>query len=126
VEEPLGKRSSQLYELTDRVQCEKLGVDPDDDAAIKEIARTRYDEWTNAWDAAAHETRYLNAARKWNRASEKTGRVGKKILKLKPMTPEGYLIRVRVIETQDEILKIEPAEQLMAEIKTFAKPLKAA
>ena len=54
------------------------------------------------------------------------GRVGKKILKLKATTPEGLLIRARVIETHDEILDKELAAQLMAEVKGFAKLLKAA
>jgi selenophosphate synthase len=76
--------------------------------------------------ATAKKTVYNAAAGAWNRASEKTGRVGKKILKLKATTPEGLLIRARVIETHDEILKVEPAELLLVEIKQFAKVLRAA
>jgi hypothetical protein len=126
LEKPLRKRSRELYALTDRVQCKKVGVEPDDDAAVQKVARTRHDEWMAAWDAATKETGYNKAAREWNRASVKTAGIGKKILKLKATTPAGLLIGARVIETHDEILDREPAEQLVAEIKGFAKLLKAA
>jgi hypothetical protein len=56
-----------------------------------------------------------------DRASSKTARVGKKILKIAPATMAGLLARVRVIETHDEILVGEPTENLVAEIRDFAK-----
>ena len=47
--------------------------------------------------------------------------MGRKILKIKPKTKEGFLLRVRVIETHDEICKMEPVDQLLAEINNFAE-----
>jgi hypothetical protein len=42
------------------------------------------------------------------------------------VTITGLLVRARVIETHDEICDGEPAEQLLAEIRGFAKGLKGA
>lgn len=83
-------------------------------------------EWNQVWEAAATKVGYHGAWKAWNRASEKTGRLGKKILKRKPMTAAGLLVRARVIETHDEICKSESPEQLMKEIRSFAKRSRAA
>jgi hypothetical protein len=54
------------------------------------------------------------------KASIKTARVGRKIFKIAPVTVVGLLVRMRVIETHDEIFDVEPAEKLFAEVKAFA------
>jgi hypothetical protein len=57
----------------------------------------------------------------WQRARTKTRRIANKILKIKPKTMVGMLVRIRVIETLGEDLPYDPAKKLVAEIRDFAK-----
>lgn len=120
VEEPLRRESRRLYELAERRRYELMGVNPDDAKACRRAADERWSEWNSFWSAASKEVGYDRAADRWNRASERTGRIGKKILKLQAKTAAGLQIKARVIETHDEVCKMEPDEQLLAEIKAFA------
>jgi hypothetical protein len=65
------------------------------------------------------------AGHKMKRASRQTERVGKKILKIAPNTVAGLLVMIRVVETHDRILDGKPAEQLLTEIRDFAKRVSA-
>jgi len=118
IEEPLQKEHARLSSECSRLHSTKLAYDPDDHEAKRNIA---WDDWNNAWKEADEETGRHAAYDKWNKASMRTAKIGKKILKLAPKTTEGFLIRVRVIETHDEIGKMEPVDQLLAEIRNFAK-----
>jgi hypothetical protein len=120
-ESPFKEELDQLSNASDRLRYQKLGIDPDDVEACRAAARERWTEWMNAGDVASKESGYSKSWDKMNRASKKTTRIGRKILKIKPGTVAGLLIRVRVIETHDEICKTEPLEALLAEIRDFAK-----
>jgi len=80
-----------------------------------------WDDWLEAKKLAGKEVGYDKAFGKMNRAAKKTACIGRKILKTEPATVAGLLVRVRVIETHDEICDAEPAEALLAEIRDFAK-----
>jgi hypothetical protein len=121
IEEPLAEESKRLYRATDRLRYEKMGIDPEDIEACGAAAKERYSEWIAARDLAAEEVGYDKAWRKMNRAARNATAVGRKILKTAPTTVTGLLVRVRVIETHDEIYAAETAEELLAEIKDFAK-----
>jgi hypothetical protein len=104
------------------VRYEKLGVDPDDEEACRAALDDRHSEWNAVREIADEEVGYSKAWRKWDRASLKTQRIGKKILKIAPNTMAGLLVRIRVIETHEgALLDVEPAEKLLAEIRDFAK-----
>ncbi|MBI5260867.1 MAG: hypothetical protein HY852_03495 [Bradyrhizobium sp.] len=123
IEQRLEVVKSRLHEESDLLQCRKLGIDLDDrearDIALMEHSRG---DLYRSWTIAARESGYSNAADKWNRASEKTGRVGKKVFKLAPpKTLAGLMVRVRVIETHDEIFDDEPLDMLLDEIRQFAE-----
>jgi hypothetical protein len=121
LEESLKNESGRRWKASDRLRYEKMGIDPDDDEACRAAAQNRWSEWIKNWDAAAKEVGHRNASHAWNRASRETEGVGRKILKLKPITTAGLLVRLRVIETHDELCDLEPAEQLMVEVRAFAK-----
>jgi hypothetical protein len=126
IEEPLRSNSSGLWNAADRRRYEKLGVDPDDIEARRAALDDRHSEWNAAREIADEEVGYNKAWGKTNRASLKTERIGKKILKIAPNTMAGLLVRIRVIETHEgEILDCEPAEQLIMEIRDFAKRVAA-
>jgi hypothetical protein len=120
-EKPLKTKMEDLSDQADRLRYERMGIDPDDAEARNRAAQDRWQEWMQVRAAAGTEIGCDKAYDLWNRASEKTGRLGKKILKIKPITAAGLLVRARVIETHDEICEMEAPEQLMAEIKAFAK-----
>jgi hypothetical protein len=120
-EVPLEEESERLWNAADRRRYEKLGVDPDDKEACRAALDNRHSEWNAVREIADKEVGYNKAWRKWNRASLNTERVGKKILKIAPNSMAGLLVRIRVIETHDGVLDCEPAEQLLAEIRDFAK-----
>jgi hypothetical protein len=126
LEEPLSEESARLWNAADRLRYQKLGIDPEDKEACRAALDDRHSEWMEARNSADKEVGYDKAWHKTDRASRKTARIGKKILKIAPTTITGLLVRARVIETHDEICDIEPAEQLLAEIRDFAKELKAA
>jgi hypothetical protein len=122
IEAPLEEESGRLWNAADRRRYEKLGVEPDDKEACRGALDNRHSEWNEVREIADEEVGYNKAWRKWNRASLKTGRIGKKILKIEPNSMAGLLVRIRVIETHEgDILDCEPAEQLLAEIRDFAK-----
>ena len=128
IEEPTEGKHERLSRESDRLHRIKLGCDPEDEEAYRAIQRdvgsgdkAKWIEWNDAWKAADEETGRNKAWHKWNVASLRTARVGRKILKIQPKTMAGFLVRVRVIETHDEILKIEPDRQLLKEIRSFAK-----
>jgi hypothetical protein len=121
IEEPLKAESDRLWNVADRLRYEKLGVDPDDGEARRAVSELSYSKWMETRDAADEEVGYNKAWKKTNRASRKTEGIGKKILKIEPTTMAGLLVRIRVIETHDELLKCEPDEQLLADIRCFAK-----
>ncbi len=126
IEEPLAEESERLWNAADRRRYEKLGVDPDDIEARRAALDNRYSEWNAAREIADEEVGSNKAWGKTNRASLKTVRIGKKILKIAPNTMAGLLVRIRVIETHEgEILGCEPAEQLIMEIRDFAKRVAA-
>ena len=83
-------------------------------------AEDRWSEWMSVRTETGEAVGYGHAYTAWNAASEKTGRIGKKILRLKAESAQGLLIKARVIETHDEVGDCEPADQLMDEIKRFA------
>jgi hypothetical protein len=58
------------------------------------------------------------AGHKMNRASRQTKCGGKKILKIAPNTVAGLLVMIRVVETHDQIVDGEPAEQLLTKSGT--------
>jgi hypothetical protein len=119
IERSLEKEKNRLDDQAHRIRCKNMGLDPDNRQACLAAGSLRNDEWCKAWDAAATDVGYNGAWKTWNRASSKTGRVGKKILKITPATLAGLMVRLRVIETHDEVLKVERDEQLLTEIKTF-------
>lgn len=121
VEKSLKKELDRLNDAVERIRCETMGFGEDRKACWNAAADDRLAEWNQAWEAAAARLGYHGAWKAWNRASEKTGRLGKKILKQKPMTAAGLLVRARVIETHDEICQSESPEQLIKEIRSFAK-----
>jgi hypothetical protein len=121
IEEPLREESFRIWNAADRLRYEKLGIDPDDHEARGAALNERHNEWNEAREVADKELGYHKAWKKMDRASSKTARVGKKILKIAPATMAGLLARVRVIETHDEILVGEPTENLVAQIRDFAK-----
>jgi hypothetical protein len=123
IEELLEKESERLWNVADRVRYEKLGVDPDDKEACRAALDNRHSEWNAVREIADEEVGYSKAWRKWNRASVKTERIGKKILKIAPNAMAGLLVRIRVIETQEEDL--EAVEQLLAEVRDFAQRVAA-
>ena len=125
IEEPLSEESKRLWNAADRLRYEKLGIDPEDKEARFAALDDRHSEWNEAREVADKELGYHKAWKKMDRASSKTARVGKKILKIAPATTAGLLARIRVIETHDEILDCEPAEQLLEEIRDFAKRVAA-
>ena len=126
IEEPLAEESERLWNGADRLRYEKLGVDPDDLEARRAALDNRHNEWIAAREIADEEVGYDRAWGKTNRASLKTVRIGKKILKIAPNTMAGLLVKIRVIETHgEEILHCEPAEQLIMEIRDFAKRVAA-
>jgi hypothetical protein len=47
------------------------------------------------------------------------------IVKIAPNTVAGLLVMIRVVETHDRILDGKPAEQLLTEIRDFAKRVSA-
>jgi hypothetical protein len=120
VERPLARESSRLHRAADRRQREIMGFDPDDDNFSFKIG-ARWQEGLAAWATASKEVRYDQAARAWNRACRRTARVGKEIMKLQATTPAGLLVKARVVETHDEICRSEAPQQLMAEIRAFAR-----
>jgi hypothetical protein len=101
IEQPLRAQSDRLWVGARRLHMEKLGIDPKDDKARCTALNERYDEWI--------------------RASSKTARIGRKILKIRPATTTGLLVRLSVITTHDEICKTEPLKALQAEMRGFAK-----
>jgi hypothetical protein len=119
IETSLEEEPERLWIEADRVRYEKLGVDPDDKEACRAVLDNRHSEWNAVREIADEEVGYSHAWRKWNLASLKTERVGRKILKIAPNTMAGLLVRVRVVETQEE--EIEAVKQLLAEIRGFAK-----
>ncbi len=99
-----------------------MGINPDDEGApVKARAIGTFEEWTDLWNVAAKEVRYSEAYDKWNRASRKTARVGKKILKLKAATCAGLMIQARVIDQHDAVGEGERDEQFMQLITNFAE-----
>lgn len=123
IEQPLRAESDRLWEVACRLPLEKMGIDPEDDKARCTALNERYDEWIEARNLAGKETGHDKASSKTLRASNKTVRIGRKILKIKPATTAGLLVRLSVIATHDEICKTEPLEALQAEIRGFAKRL---
>jgi len=121
IEEPLGEKTERLLNAVNRLHIEKLGIDPEDKEACFAAVTARYSEWMETREDPDAEVGYNKAWSKFNRASKKTAKVGKKILKLMPTTMAGLLVRIRVIETHDALLDCEPEEQLVAEIRNFAK-----
>jgi hypothetical protein len=121
VEEPLKEESTRLWNVADRLRYEKLGIDPDNREACLAYVNDHHSEWMHARDVADEEVGYSKAWRKTDRASTQTARVGKKIFKIAPSTMAGLLVRIRVIETHDEIFDHDPAEQLLTEIREFSK-----
>ena len=79
--------------------------------------------WMEARHLADQETGYDKAWGQFSRASTRTMRIGKKIFKIAPATIDGLLVRIRVIETHDEIFSHEPEEMLLLEIRALAKRL---
>ncbi|WP_441252679.1 hypothetical protein AB8A28_24910 [Tardiphaga sp. 71_E8_N1_1] len=120
-EEPLKQKMELLSDQADRLRYERMGVDPDDADACRNASLERWQEWMDVYAATSDEIGRGTAYNRWNRSSEKTGRLGKKILKIKPVTAAGLLVKARVIETHDEICGSEAPQQLMAEIRAFAK-----
>ena len=121
IEKPLRAELHRLDDMTARLRYEKMGLDPEDPEARRAATNERWGEWMAARDLAGKEIGYDKAWDKMNRAWKKTARIGRKIHKIKPTTVAGLLVRVRVIETHDEIFRLEPDEQLLIEIKGFAK-----
>jgi hypothetical protein len=120
LEEPLKKEADRLYEAADRLRYERMGVDPDDKKACDNAATDRWSEWLSVRAETGAAVGYDHAYTAWNAASEKTGRIGKKIVRLKACSAQGLLLKARVIEAHDEIGEHEPADQLMEEIRRFA------
>jgi hypothetical protein len=102
---------------------QNMGPDPSNQQACLAAGRERYDEWVKGWEAAATDVGYVDPWKAWNKASSRSGRIGKKIFKIAPTTMGGLLVRMRVIETHDEIFDVEPADMLFGEIRAFAKRL---
>jgi hypothetical protein len=103
-----------------KLAFEKVGIDPGNPNALWIATNERYGEWIEAGSIADKETGYNKTLGKTLRASNKTERVGRKILKIKPATTAGLLVRLNVIATHD-LCKAEPLEALRAEIRDFAK-----
>jgi hypothetical protein len=121
IEKPLSNESSRLWNLSvEELRWQILGVDPKDKEAQRAIINERYEEMLQATSSADEQCGYNKARRKFQRASRNTIRVGRKVLKLKPRTIDGLLVRARVIETHDEILRGEPLDCLLGEIREFA------
>jgi hypothetical protein len=121
IEQPFRAESDRLWVVACRAHMEKMGIDPEDDNARCTALNRRYDEWVKTGDITRKEVGYDKARGKARRASSKTVRIGRKILKIKPATTAGLLVRLSVIATHDEICKTEPLEALQAEIKDFGK-----
>jgi hypothetical protein len=98
-----------------------LGFDPDDSEARHVATNEHHSEWLEAGTLAKKEVGYYKAWGKMNRASRKTLRIGRKIRKIDPTTVAGLLVRVRVIETHDELFKLDQTDQLLTEIRDFAR-----
>jgi hypothetical protein len=91
IEEPLGEESERLWNVADRVRYEKLGVDPDDKEACRAALDNRHSEWNAVREIADEEVGYNKAWHRMNRASLKTERIGRKILKIAPNTMAGFI-----------------------------------
>jgi hypothetical protein len=125
LEVPLEEESRRLHEAADYLRYEKLGVDRDNEEARQAVIRDRHSEWSAAWPGAAEAVDYESAYDEWNDASEETGRLGAKILNLKPTTLDGLLILARVIDQHDEIQSGDRDEQLLQLITDFAERCRA-
>jgi hypothetical protein len=121
IEQPLRAESDRLWVVACRAHMEKMGIDPEDGNARCTALNERYDEWVETGKITEKETGYNKASGKMRRASNKTVRIGRKILKIEPATTAGLLVRLSVIATHDEICKTEPLEALQAEIRNFGK-----
>jgi len=117
IEQSLERDMKRLDAEADRIRCEKLGIDPANYQSAIDCGK----KWGEVWDVVATDIGYHKAWDAWNRASERTAKIGKRIFKIKPTTKAGLLVRVRVIETHDEIFDVEPLEKLLEEIRGFAK-----
>jgi hypothetical protein len=121
IETPLSNEKSRLWTFAvEELRWQILGVDPNDKDARQTIINERYDEFLQASNSADKDSGYNKAYRKFDRAMRNSIRVGRKILKLKPRTIDGLLVRARVIETHDEILRDQPLDCLLGEIREFA------
>lgn len=118
IEQPLKRKSSRLYRATKKRREELLGISPNDREARHKFARERWEEWSSAWETASLEVGYGKAAKRWNDANKKTAKVATQITKLKPKTTVGLLIKARVIETHDFVVR-DPATYLQMTIKEF-------
>jgi hypothetical protein len=116
IEQSLERDKERLSAEADRIRCEKLGIDPDNYQSAIDCGM----KWGEVWDVVATDIGYDKAWDAWNRASERTAKIGKRIFKIKPTTKAGLLVRVRVIETHDEMFDVEPLEKLLEEIRGFA------
>jgi hypothetical protein len=123
VELSLEKEKNRLDEEANRIRCRNMGLDPNNQQACLAAGIERRDEWVKGWEAAATDVGYHDAWKVWNKASSRSGRIGKKIFKIAPTTMAGLLVRMRVIETHDEIFDVEPADMLFGEVRAFAKRL---
>jgi hypothetical protein len=116
-EKPLKKEKERLGDAACRFSYEKMGVDPDDNEACKALAG--HDEWLRALETANREIGSHKAWVKWNQAVEQTAGVGRRIFEISPTTVSGLYVRMRVIETHDEIFPDLTAERMMLEIRDF-------
>ncbi|MEH2517788.1 hypothetical protein V1279_003361 [Bradyrhizobium sp. AZCC 1610] len=123
IEQSLKMDVRRLSSDCDRIRGEKMGIDPNNHESCRAAVDSEkgWKEWNEIWEVAATETGYHKAWDAWNRASIKTAKIGKRIFKIKPTTKAGLLVRVRVIETHDEMFDVEPLEKLLEEIRGFAR-----
>jgi hypothetical protein len=123
IETPLHAEKTRLRHDALRQRWERLGINPDDDAACAAAFndRDRYEEVLASNKIADHENGYDRACQKWNRAQKATARVGNKFSPIGPDTLAGLMIVLHVIETHDELRDVEPKEAMLAEIRDFAR-----
>jgi hypothetical protein len=81
IERPLRKESDRLWDAAHRLSFEKLGIDPDNHGDLHISTKEGQDEWLKVRNLVDKEVGYDKAYNKMKRASTKTARIGRKILR---------------------------------------------